>query len=253
MKQVEPKHVAIVAGVGILAGGIAYFVYTKVKKGKKEQPSQWRLYREMRYGYDTVNSDADIPKQKENDSEPESDSPIVDQEEMMRYKVVTDSKPDISEVLEALKDRDRARKESQSDIDGGSHGTVETDTEPLENTSYGVPKIEFGDDGLPIFNEKEWDSEDGNLEFITQSEYLNSFLHHNKDQAVWFSKSGVMVDSSLTVLDIVDTVGPTAFTTLMREPDVTLFVKNNELETDYEVLTNDSITIEEAWEDRGVI
>lgn len=128
---------------------------------------------------------------------------------------------------------------------------------PLEEVEVRVeehveipPKQLAFSDGLPVFNIKDWESEDGNILLISQDEYLNSWPDHEKEQAAWFAMDQMLVDSNLHVMDIVDTVGPTAFTELMRSPEKTIFVKNEEMQTEYELFAYSNVSLQDAWDDR---
>lgn len=245
----DNKSKAIIACAAAVACGVVAYAIYKAKKGKgsSENQSQWELYREIRNGY--AGERRDVIEKRASDISEEEDAEYEEPvEDVSAYKVVADEKPDISEVFENLK---------EATVELGKSVLPEKDEDEEEvkamgDSSYGVEKVMFDGDGIPQFREEDWDSENGNISLISQSEYLNSFLNYNKEQAVWFGLSNVLVDTNLTPIEVVDTVGPTAFTALMRDRSATIFVKNKELETDYELLANDDVTIEAAWEDRGM-
>lgn len=239
------KEIGIVACLGVVAGVVAYRVCSYMEKRKEK--SQWDVYNEIRYGYDTADTDGDLVDRKryfETEQVEEDDEDDVEFNPIrIDYKVINDRKPDIEEVFVKIHEEELIEKEEVEEM--------EREEEVVTEHEYLTDKVEFDDEGLPVFEDDDWKSEDGNISLISQAEYLDSFQDHEKEQAAWFPKSGVMVDSRLTPIEVVDTVGPTAFTTLCKSPELSIFVKNEELKTDYELFMNDACTIEEAWEEQG--
>jgi len=252
----DKKTIVTVACVGVVAGVAIYGVYRYFNRPK--EMSQWDIYTEMKDGYDGGVDRTGLDGIPVEPMEEEEIAENVEPSEIpLEYKVVSDEKPDIDELLNEIKERSRKigeeREETvdesveEADVQKGDVGKVEE-----TDSTYNVDDIEFDENGLPVFSEKDWEAEESdNITLISQGEYLDFFQDHEKEQAVWFTKSNVLVNTELTPIDVVDTVGPTAFTTLCKNPDITVFVKNEELKTDYELFMNDSCTIETAWEEQG--
>ena len=277
----DPRKAAVVTVVTASLGYATYKAYGYYKDGKlgskRKRTSPWDAFdyaKSPTNRKDSVKTDILSEKEeKEPDQETEHENKtrrvddvtydFTDGEMLTEipigYKVVADDKPSLEEVKEQLEKAisDLGKREEETEPEHVEDEVVETDDDDVEdpwipqNTIYMTERIRFGEDGIPIFKDQSWESEEGNITLLSQREYLEMFQNHNKEQAVWFSKSGVLVDTSLTPIEVVDTVGPTAFTTLCKDHDLTIFVKNDELETDYELFMNENVTIEEAWGENG--
>ena len=233
-KEILTLAIGVVLGV---VGDRVFLHFWNKRKAKMEPTSQWDMYMEARNRYASVQMPEYDDPAAFVEEELESVMPIP-----MEYKVVRDEKPDLMEAVEELK-----KGWEETPVEEQEGGEVDED----EVIVTDIRKVEF-DGSAPVFSKEDWDSESAsNILMITKSEYLNLFQHHQKEQAVWFDKSKVLVDGSLNPIDVVDTVGPTAFTQLMKDPHMTIFVQNEELATDYELFANPNVTIEEAWEESG--
>ena len=156
--------------------------------------------------------------------------------------IVPDEKPDLDSYLQE-EEKPEVRmenvfdREEEEDLDG---------PEAIGRTRWGTALVEMGDDGLPRFSDAEWDSEVNNIELISQDEFSgDEWANYNRSQAIWYPHDGVLATESFELLEVVDTVGPTTFTTMLRNPGSVVYCKNDALDTCYEVWEND-VEFEEA-------
>ena len=127
---------------------------------------------------------------------------------------------------------------------------IETVEEP-NKTKWNTNAIIFSEDNMPVFDDADWNSEVNNIELISQEEYNGSvWPEYDRDLAVWYPEEGILATESLTPVDVVDNIGPTAFVTLLRNPGSVIYVKNDELQKCYEIWESD-VGFEEALNDSG--
>lgn len=159
------------------------------------------------------------------------------------FKEVPDEKPSLDEVLEEIGDNE----------EGGEEIVMTADGIPLhihrERNGYGTEIMTFEHD-LPVFSAEEWDSEGENVYLITKAEYAgDDWPYDDRKVVAWFPEPGVLADDDLTPMEVVDTVGPTAFMRLMMQPDSTVWVRNEEMAACYELSINPSVPFDEALKD----
>lgn len=169
-------------------------------------------------------------------------------------------------VLAEAEDEDLVTLDSQKVVPGsakpelsdivalmGAMGTIgKEDRMPIRN-GYGTLVISFTEDGQPIFPIEDWQSAEGNIELISREEYEgDAYPWDERREAVWFPDPGVLADEDLVAMDVVDTVGPMAFSKLCGG-EAAVHVRNIEMGTCFRLVSNDGVSFEEALEDAGGI
>lgn len=244
--MVRKEEVLAVLGLGAAAAAVTYAVCSWMEDRKKV--SQWELYEESRRRYSEKAFEG---------MEVEWGGEGILSEIPSNYKVIKDTKPDLDDVvledavMNDVREWMNNNREAGEDPDILEEGDAFVDEDQVYVGEGPDESLRFGEDGIPVFDQDMWDSEVGNIYLISKNEYMEKFNDHEKEQAVWFAKSGVLVNGDLEPLDVVDTVGPSAFTTLCKSPELAIFVSNRELKTDYELYMNDTATIDEAREEQG--
>lgn len=255
--MISKQTLLVAAGVGIGAFALTELVLT-VRERKKEPTHQEKV-------------DAAIEKIRESYSGTEFE--MLDyQEEILRNEFVTLERPDDSEmrvpdekpdlmsyytypeepVEETQLVHQNVFDKEQPEEEGEPVGTnTEEYLARIGKTRWNTNRIPFDDEGIPQFTDEEWNSEGGSIEVISQEEYEGELWSlYDRDQAIWYPDDGVMADQEFNLLDVVDCVGPNAFSMMVKSKGGIVYVRNDELQKCYEIWEND-VDFEEALEDSG--
>ncbi len=239
---------AIAVGAGIAAGVTAGVIFYRKKRKKAKLPSEElrRMAIErleaMRAGVEAEEAAHEWdPKEYvviEEDFEPA--------EPETSYRVVASEKAPLEEI-------DVPEEEPEPEADEEEEEDVMEDLQPVLDgvqTRWGTDSVMFDEAGIPQFADEDYDGEEGRIEQIWHEDYhdLDDWNGYTRDVAVWFPNGGVLCNMDMEPIEVVDSVGPTAFTKLMADPEGVYHVANLTDKRLYELSVN-KMPLEEVMEE----